>query len=323
MEERPKRYSIISKYKDNFMLKLLLCIVLCSLIIIFFLIVNKILDVRISREYTIVDDIRFMNSIEKVTTEKDEIKLEGYAFILEKNSYDNMISVFLRNVVTENEIWFDMEQVDRVDVSSHFDSEHDYINSGFIASIDKRALSSEEIYEIIINIDYSDTNDKSKKAIRKTVSSNQYLLGGELYSYNPIEFDMPNMNIESELIKEVFTNGKLCFYQKEEGMYVYQYEGRLYWIATDDFKFDENDKTYIIYHLYTSQVNKLPEHRIQHKFDNLDFNFEKYEYMDENTAPYRVAIRNIPDEYVITYIYTGVYNMEIKKIYWKNRFHLE
>lgn len=323
MKTNQKIRNIIKKIEASFALKLLTCVVLCFLVITVFFIMNNIIEVRNFREYKIVDEIKLINSVESIEFESDDIKLEGYAFILEKNFSKSIISVFLRNVVSEEELWLDMEQVDREDVDFYYDGGHNYKNSGFIAYKEGKSLNTDEIYEIIINIDYDETNKDGTQNTRKTVSTNQYILGGELYSYNPIEFEMLDMDIESELLKNVFKNGVLCFYQKEEGIYVYQYEGKLYWIATDDFKFEENEETYIIYHLYTSQVDKLPERRIQHKFDNLDFNFENYEYMDENTAPYRVAIRDIPEEYAITFIKTGVYNRENKKSYWTNRFHLE
>lgn len=322
MKTKQKIRDIIKKIEASFTLKLIICIVLCFFVIAVFVITNNIIEVRNHRKYTIVDDIRLINSVESIRHEGDGIQLEGYAFILEKDSSESKISVFLRNLDTKDEIWLDMEQVDRVDVDSYYDGGYNYKNSGFIAYNKGIIVNSDEAYEIIINIDYRESDKNGTQNKRKTVSTNQYISGGELYSYNPIDFDLPSINIESDLLKKVFTNGTLCFYHKEEGIYVYQYNGRLYWIATDDFKFEENDKTYIIYHLYTSQVDKLRASRIKHKFDNLDFDFESYEYKEENTTPYRVAIRDIPEEYAITYIKTGVYNRDLKKSYWTKSFHL-
>jgi len=137
-----------------------------------------------------------------------------------------------------------------------------------------------------------------------------------------IHIDQPDLNIKSELLREVFTNGRLCFYQKNEGMYVYQYNDQLYWIANEEFDYDEDKLTYIQYQLYTPQINKLPENRMQYGFDNLDFNFEEYEYVDENTAPYRVAIKDIPADYPITYIVTGVYDTVNKAWIWQKQINM-
>jgi hypothetical protein len=40
----------------------------------------------------------------------------------------------------------------------------------------------------------------------------------------------------------------------------------LYWLLGSDFT-----DTSMIYHLYTDEVDKLPENRIQYKFDNISF----------------------------------------------------
>jgi hypothetical protein len=110
---------------------------------------------------------------------------------------------------------------------------------------------------------------------------------------------------------------------KAEGMYVYQYDGKLYWIATKDYTFDESGSTYIRYQLHTSQINKLPSESIQNKFDNLDFYFEQQEYKEENTVPYRVVIHDIPDDYIITYINTGAYDTVNDVWKWEKCFHIE
>ena len=41
--------------------------------------------------------------------------------------------------------------------------------------------------------------------------------------------------------------------------------------ATKAFRFNEEGRTHFLYHLRTSQVDKLPENRIQYAFDNMDF----------------------------------------------------
>lgn len=307
---------LAQKINDSFIIKVIICTILCFMVIISFLIINNKLDINNFHKYRITSDTGFVNAIENVYIDNNEIQLEGYAFLIDKNTDSNLISVFLRSVTTKNEIWLNVTQVDRNDVSDYFKSEYNYTNSGFVATAKSKAINTDEVYEIILNIDY---NEAGKK-VRKTVTSNRYILGDELYSYNPHEFDNPSMNVKSELLKEVFANGQLCMYLKEEGIYVYQYDDKLFWIATENFK--ESKSINIIYHLYTSQIDKLPEHRIQYKFDNLDFYFDDFEYLDEDTEPYRIAIRDIPKEYAITYIQTGMYDAEINKNLWTRSFLL-
>lgn len=320
MKKELKRSLILSKIKENFIYQLLLCVVLCSIIIIGYFIMSKVIDNRKFREYNIVKDINLVNSIEDIKIVENKVTLSGYAFMVNKSSSDSTISMFLVNRSNEQEIWLDMEQINRLDVNMYYENEYNYANSGFLATTKVDKLNKNDVYEAFINIDYKDANDTlGSKSIRKTVSTNFYLLNNELYTYNPNEFDMPDMNVESNLLKDVFASGDLYFYQKDIGMYVYEYQGEIYWITYDDYEFKG---TNIIYQLHTTQTDKLPEHRIQHKFDNLDFYFENLEYKNEVTTPYRVAIYDVPKEYPITYIRTGEYDAENGNWIWSKDFHL-
>lgn len=312
--------NILSKIEESHKLQVITCISLCSIIIIIFLLLNNLLDFQMSRKYTVVDDIRLINSIENLKVSNGIIELDGYAFLLEQNSENSSISILLREVKNSKEIWLDVDQITRADVNTYFDSEYNYENIGFKAFTKETKLKTDTCYEILINIDYKDDNDNIS---RITVSANTYILNSELYAYNPYTFDHPDMNVEFELLRNVFADGQLCFYQEDIGMYVYQYEGKLYWIATKDFEFNENNQTYIVYRLYTTQANKLSENRIQDEFDILSFHFEQYEYKNQVTEPYRVAIRDIPNDYAISYIKTGVYNTLSNQWLWDASFHLK
>jgi hypothetical protein len=320
MEKNEENKNVFQKINKSKKMQIIVCVILSAIVIIGFLILNRIIDRNQFYEYSLTEDIDIIKLIEDISISKDSITIDGYAFMLETDSSMASISLFLLDIINGEEIWLDVEQIARADVNLCFLSEYNYEQSGFHASIKDKKLKENVCYEVIINLDYT---DNSSNKIRKTVSSNQFILNGQLYDYNPIEFDKPDLDINSKLLYKIFTEGKLCIYQKEAGMYVFQYDGKLYWIATDDFKFNKNSQTYITYHLYTSQISKLPVERTQYKFDNLDFYFEQYEYKDEVTTPYRVAIREIPDEYAITYITTGNYDFETKTQFWEESFHLD
>lgn len=324
MKSDKKKNDYFEIIENNFGLKLIICFVLCSIIIMAFLSINRAIDRKKFQVYTIVDDIKLMNSIENISTDNNKFNLSGYAFILDRNANNSNISVFLLNVETKEEIWLNTITSKRADVNSYFKCEYDYENSGFIASSNAKKLKKDQIYEIIINIDYIDQlNNNYSNKNRMTVSSNKYILNNELYAYNPNEFDIPDMNVKSEMLKEVFSKGKLCYYFKDAGMYVYQYNDKLYWITNENFEFQEKGETFIPYHVFTTQVNRLPEERIQYKYDYFDFFFEKYENSDDFNSPYRVAIRDIPKDYAITYIRTGVYNLSDKNWIYEKMFHLD
>lgn len=320
MEKSRENENIFQKINKSKKMQIIVCVVLSTIVIIGFLVLNRIIDRNKSFEYSLTEDINIINSIEDISIDNDNVILDGYAFLFGIDSADALVSLFLLNVDSCNEVWSDIEHIDRPDVNEYFLSEYNYEHSGFRAYLNNNELEDEECYEIIISIDY--TENGSNK-VRKTVSTEKFLLNGQLYDYNPNEFSKPDLELQSELLHKVFTDGQLCLYQKEAGMYVYQYDGKLYWIATDDFKFNENGQTYITCHLHTSQINKLPVERIQYEFDNLDFVFEQYEYKDEVTEPYRVAYREIPDDYAITYITTGNYDLDNDASLWNGSFHLD
>lgn len=318
MENNKKRQNILKRIEGNFKFQILLCVVLCFLVIIAFFITNKLIDKKKFHEYNITEDIRLINSIENINANNSKLILDGYALILERDSIDSTISLFFLNTESSAEVWPDIEQVDRHDVNSYFSAEYNYENSGFQAYVDYEDIMKDECYEIFINIDYPDESS-GIGTVRKTVSTNQFILDGQLYDYNPDEFDSPDLNVQSELLRKVFSDGKLYHYQKDAGMYIYQYRGQLYWIATSDFVFYENRVKAFPYIIRTSDASIPSDQRVQY----LDFDFEKYEYKDEVTEPYRVAIRDIPNDFSITYITTGHYDRENGTWLWKALFHMD
>lgn len=305
------------------------CIALSTIVIAVYLYINYKIDIKLSRNYTQTEDITLMNEIENFSVLDGNFVFDGYAFKLAIDSSKSNISLFLHNHDTKKDVWADMLQSERPDISSYYGSDYNYMNTGFRAVVSQKSLNLDNLYEIFIKLDYEDirTDDKKKTTthkIKRAVSTNRYLLNGKIYDYNPYEFDEPDMNVKSVLLREVFSNGRLCFYQKEAGMYVYQYAGKLFWVATPDFEFNINGDEFTIvpYHLSTSQVDKLPEHRIQHAFDNLGLRFEEVEYHEEDTSPYRIVVFDIPKEYPITYVTTGQYSTSTNEWIWIKSFHL-
>ena len=325
MGNEKRKSGFFEMTRKNHKMKIVTCVVLSSIIIALYFILDSIVPIKVN--YIISNDMNLINQIEKVSIEDNIINISGYAFILDMNSDDTKISILLRGVNEGKEIWTDVKQTFRADVNSYFNSDNKYENTGFYASIEEKKLDIDECYEIIVKLKYvtstanTDMQNTGNNA-SKTVSANRYIMNGELYSYNPYKLDQSDMKTTSKLLREVFTSGQLCFYQKNVGMYVYQYDGRLYWVANKEFVFAEDRKTRIPYYAYTSQTDKIPENSIQYGFDYLDFYFEEYEYNGENTAPYRIAIRDIPDTYPISYIITGVYDTVNSEWLWKKQFQL-
>lgn len=310
---------LISKIKNNLLYQIITCIILCSIVIFVSYILYKKIDEINFRKYTLTDDIKLINTVEKMYISDNNLILEGYAFYLENDSNNSSISLFLKNLKNDDEIWMNTKTVSRPDVQNYYECEYNYENSGFIATTESKNINMDEGYEIIVNIDINDNNCTK---YRKTVSTNRYIYKGKLLCYNPYTFEQPDENVKSELLKKVFNEGQLQFYQKDIGLYIYKYQNKLYWIATEDFQFNENGQTYIPYHLYTTQIYKLPENRVQYGFDNLDFIFEDCELIDEGLERYHVVIKDLPNSYSITYIETGVYDLTENKWLYNITFQL-
>ena len=153
------------------------------------------------RKYTLVKDIKLMNSVEKINIDNDTLQLEGYAFRLEEDSKEATISVFLRNLTNDDEVWMDVENLKRPDVDDYYDCEYNYEHSGFIATTKQKKLKMKDGYEIIINLDTIDNNNKRN---RKKTYNGRNLYDGKLIAYNPYELDQPDKNLLSELLVKVF-----------------------------------------------------------------------------------------------------------------------
>ena len=118
---------------------------------------------------------------------------------------------------------------------------------------------------------------------------------------------------------DFINNGSLRVYRPDQHCWIYQYDGSLYWVVDHQFHFNPSGSTYIQYQLWTTQVDKLPKHRLENGWywDNIGGNFEDYE-LKGDFGDYRVMRRDLPTEYAITGILTG-YHANDRWI-WKSYF---
>ena len=126
-------------------------------------------------------------------------------------------------------------------------------------------------------------------------------------------FKMPDLS------NDFVTNGTLLVYRPDFHIWVFQYDGSLYWIADEGFNFEEDGTTKIQYQLWTTQIQNLPSKRLKnnHFWDTISGNFEKYE-LSGDFGTYRIMKRALPEEYSITSIMTGYY--KDKKWIWASSF---
>lgn len=216
--------------------------------------------------------------------------LSGYFMMYEHNTPERY-EIFLRPTAGGEKLQLDAKYgISRPDVNDYFSCEYDYTCCGF----QLRELPEKGEYEFIIKY-------------RPFVSfpTGVYVSDGKICYSSQAEFNPP-------VLKEDFVNlGWLRVYRPDYHCWVYQYKDALYWIADEEFFFDPSGSTYIQYQLWTTQTDKLPQHRLDAEcyWDNIGGYFETHE-LEGDFGGYRVMIRDLPTEYAITAILTGYHDSE-------------
>lgn len=253
------------------------------------------------------DNFSWLYQVDSIKEEDGKLQINGFAFALGKDATQKNCEIILYDTETGKGVYPKMTYEPREDVNEYFLCEYDYTESGFGANISTKHLELEnKVYEILLR----------PEGEREAFSTNVYYSDGEIMYVHPDEF-VPLEVVGTDLEK-VVENGVLRVYRPDYGMYVYQYEGELYWIAEPDYGFMDRD-TFIEYQMNTTQVEKLPKERLVNNWfwNNIGFWFQSKELIEWNTGKYRVAKTLLPIEYSITRIWTGNY---IDDWVWKTDF---
>lgn len=291
--------------------------IIIAIIVVFF-IINNIIDYnrKCTFEY-IADSNAYAYQIEEISFEDEDLVISGWFFSLKKvqNEYrevdeNNSIGIVLydrsqkeeKNIDGSNKhkkgIALNTTRQTRTDINDYFKCEFDYSQCGFIARIKKSEVGLEDKqYQVII---------KPEQDSIGGICTDTYI------DYGKLKYIDPNLEKELDLVdtdlESIVESGYCLVSCPEYGIYVYQQKRKLYWIADIDFDFEEDGTTYIQFHLDTTQFDKLPLYRTENGWfwDDIGGSFEDYEITNEmNCGKYRVAVRDIPEEYSITGIRTG------------------
>lgn len=295
--------------------------VILVLIIVFVLINNKISFSNVSSFYMYEDSNNFAYQIENVKIEDDELVVKGWFFELKSirniscDINDNRKPVFLLyDINSDVEEYIDGSQkpltgvpsktewYDRQDINEYFKCEYDYTYCGFTAkySVDRIDFENGQ-YQIIIKFQEDNVNDWG-------IGTTTFIDRGEICYINPK--NSKNLNVEGTDLEQIVHEGICVVNNPEYHIWVFQKDWKLYWIADEEYFFEEDGSTYIQYQLETTQFNKLPANRTDNGryWSNLGDNFESNEISKKiNCGKYRVYERDIPNEYSITRIETGYF----------------
>lgn len=258
-------------------------------------------------EDVLEDDFSWIVQVDEVRTEGNKFVLEGFAFKLNQDAENEAFDIVLHNLDTDKYLFPKMEYEERNDVNNYFLCEYDYTKSGFTARIKEKKLDLDgNDYEVLLK----PRNDKNPYQFATYVGK------GELMHANPKAYEP--LGVAETDLEEVVNDGTLRVYRPDIGMYVYQFNDELYWIAEADYVSTEMKSKKMVLHWSTTQYEKLPKESIQYRFRNEDYNFEREMTKEGESGEYCVVCKSIPKEYSITRINTGNYENGI--YLWRQQF---
>lgn len=240
-------------------------------------------------------DLSWVCQVDSTEIQNDKFVLNGFAFKLDVDATKEAYDIVLHDIDMGKNYFPKMEYCIRDDVDDYFQCEYNYEESGFRVSVDVEKVVGKTI-EILLKV----------VGEQRTYRTGTYLFNGKLMHVNPKEYQ--SLEVQDTDLEEIVDKGILRVYRPDLGMYVYQYEGALYWIVEADYGFVDGD-TYVKYELETTQIERLPKYCAENgwTWDNLGFEFSECEMKGMNTGKYRVAKKEIPTEYSIRKIRTAKY----------------
>lgn len=293
ISKKQKFFPILAESKVKQSLFFVISIVL---LVVLYFIGQMVIKINKSKEFTLVhDNFSCVYQIDNIYVENWKLIIEGWIFEQGRDSEGQEYEIILADIDSDRNAFPKMQYSERNDVNEYFLCEYDYSQSGFQATISTWKLDVENsVYEILVR----------KRGESKAFDTGIYVAEGEIFFANPRDFI--ELKVEDTNLKQIIDEGILRVYNPEEGMYVYQYNGVLYWIAEPTYGFVDGD-TMIQYQMETSQIERLPQYRLENDWfwDNRSFLFSKNEIVEWDTGKYRVACCEIPTEYAITKMWTG------------------
>lgn len=293
--EGNKKESIFKKIENNVLLQVVFFVVSMAVIVGVYVVAH----LNIHEKFEVIEDnFSWVYQVDSISVVEDDLILEGWAFELGKAAIEGSYEIVLFDTESEKAYYPEMKYKECKDVNQYFLCESDYTKSGFVATISAAKLDLEHsTYEVLVH----------PKKSAQAYATGVFYASGKMLFVHPEKVVSPD--VEGTLLEEVVENGVLRVYRPDVGMYVYQYDAELYWIADENFKFEEDGTTNIQYILDTTQVSKLPQSRLdlQKEWDNLTFVFETNEVVNAGGNTYRIAKEKIPTEYSVTRIQIGYY----------------
>lgn len=238
--------------------------------------------------------------VEQAAVHGEKVELSGVCFWYDGGP-DNY-TICLRNTRTGKSYPLQTERgLPRPDVTAYFVL--DRPDAGFRAA--GQELEAGEEYEIMLDFGFF-----------RVIPTGVYLTArdaGAGQPYADLSY-VPNADFQppetaGTALEEIVSNGTLRAYNPAYHVYVYCYEGSLYWIAGEGFLFEADGSTRLELYLWTTEADKLSEKSRASglSYDFFGVYFEKNE-LTGDFGKYRVCVQALPSLYPIASIRTGYYS---------------
>lgn len=309
-----EKVGFFKKFEKNKVWQLVVFFVLEAMVLGCYFIAGKWADEEgrkeVIRKQGISSSYRLLREIEDVEIKDDMIKFSGWAFYPDAKNKE--VALVLRDAEGKEEEHVVLcDLYDRDEIENYYFGETKTRNIGFLANIKEKELDKNKCYEMLIGLIYQTKNDQKGLETAIKVTTNRFFYKGEIFDYNPKDFVQPE--IQDEELRSVIEKGKVRAYDKEEGLWIYQYNQKLFYVIDSRINHvcEENNLSIPVM-ASTSRTKLLPGERQQYGSDHLGAYYASDLYEREDVIPYQVVEVQLPLEYPLTYIKTGLYNNEEK-----------
>ena len=188
-------------------------------------------------------------------------------------------------------------------------------NTGaFSSAIEKEKLKEGECYEVYILSSYKSTAQNNSLYWEKTFT-NKYMYEGKLYNYNPLEVEFPEI---IELRNDMYLfEDNLKLFDINERIWMYEREGKRYWLVELSEYKNLNEVLSIAVHYYALENESLPKENREEGYVRKDFFLQDAELYTNGEKQYALIIDDNTQDFSVSYIEWGLYGH--REVGWINR----
>lgn len=237
--------------------------------------------------------------------------------VARRNSKTQGITLMLHPTDGSEEFFATATMENQTDALASSYKEAGYELFSFTAEWEK-SYEEDTCYEVLLALQYESeqkTEDNTEWIEKEEkLSTGKYFYNGELYSYNPLDYVAPE--VKNAEFMEAVEKGNILAYSMEKECWIYEYNKELYCIFNFSLFGTMEQRPEIPVFIQTFQEDKLPEHRKEYGRDYFGYYLTEMDYelyQNENYFLYRTEL---PTEYAITYLSTGVYQNRGEKTGW-------